>query len=59
MNICSQCIKEGTHQYHQVELYSVIKMDKQSKDDFKKGIKKAEKKIEKNNKLIKTFCKKK
>ena len=58
MNICSQCIKEGTHQYHQVELYSVIKMDKQSKDDFKKGIKKAEKKIEKNNKLIKTFCKK-
>ena len=58
MNICSQCIKEKTHQYHQVELYSVIKMDKQSKDDFKKGIKKAEKKIEKNNKLIKTFCKK-
>ena len=47
MNICSQCIKEGTHQYHQVELYSVIKMDKQSKDDFKKGIKKAEKKMRK------------
>ena len=58
MNICSQCIKGGNHQYHQVELFSVIQMDKKTKEDFKKGLKKAEKKIEKNNKLIKTFCKK-
>ena len=58
MNICPQCIKEETHQYHQVELYSVIKMDKKSKDDVKKGLKKAERKIERSSKKIKAFCKK-
>ena len=58
MNICPQCIKEETHQYHQVELYSVIKMDKKSKDDVKKGLKKVERKIERSSKKIKAFCKK-
>ena len=58
MNICSLCIKEETHQYHQVELYTVIKASKKAKDDIKKSLKKAEKKIEKNNKIIKTFIKK-
>ena len=58
MNICSQCYKEGTHQYHQVELFTVIKMDKKTKEGIKKSIKKAERKIEKSNKKIKGFCKK-
>ena len=58
MNICPQCIKEETHQYHQVELYSVIKMDKKSQNDVKKGLKKAERKIERSSKKIKAFCKK-
>ena len=58
MNICPQCIKEETHQYHQIELYSVIKMDKKSKDDVKKGLKKVERKIERSSKKIKAFCKK-
>ena len=57
MNICSQCHKEGNHQYHHVDFFSGI-MDKKTKEDFKKGMKKAEKKIDKNNKLIKNFCKK-
>ena len=58
MNICPLCFKEETHQYHQVELFSVIKVDKKAKDDIKKSLKKAEKKIEKNNKEIKSFIKK-
>ena len=58
MNICSQCYKEGTHQYHQVELFTVIKMDKKTKEGIKKSIKKAERKIEKSNKKIKGFFKK-
>ena len=58
MNICNQCLKEGTHKFHSVELYSVLQLDKKSKDDVKKGIKKIEKKIEKNNNLIKKFIKK-
>ena len=58
MNICPQCIKEETHQYHQVELYSVIKMDKKSKDEVKKSLKKVERKIERSSKKIKAFCKK-
>jgi hypothetical protein len=58
MNICNQCLKEGTHKFHSVELYSVIQLDKKSKDLVKKDIKKIEKKIEKNNNLIKKFIKK-
>ena len=58
MNICSQCIKEGTHKFHSVDLYSVLQLDKKSKETVKKGIKKIEKKIEKNNNLIKKFIKK-
>ena len=58
MNICNQCLKEGTHKFHSVELYSVLQLDKKSKDVVKKGIKKIEKKIEKNNNLIKKFIKK-
>ena len=58
MNICPQCIKEETHQYHQIELYSVIKMDKKSKDEVKKSLKKVERKIERSSKKIKAFCKK-
>ena len=58
MNICNQCLKEGTHKFHSVELYSVIQLDKKSKENVKKGIKKIEKKIEKNNNLIKKFIKK-
>ena len=58
MNICPQCIKEETHQYHQVELYSVIKMDKKTKEEVKKGLKKVERKIERSSKKIKAFCKK-
>jgi len=58
MNICNQCLKEGTHKFHSVELYSVLQLDKKSKEQVKKGIKKIEKKIEKNNNLIKKFIKK-
>ena len=58
MNLCSQCIKEGAHKFHQVEFYDVLQMDKKTKETFKKGIKKAEKKIENNNNLIKKFLKK-
>ena len=58
MNICSLCYKEQTHQFHKIELYSALKIDKKAKDEIKQSLKKAEKKIEKNNKLIKNFCKK-
>jgi len=58
MNICNQCLKEGTHKFHSVDLYSVLQLDKKSKEQVKKGIKKIEKKIEKNNNLIKKFIKK-
>ena len=58
MNLCSQCIKEKAHEFHQVDLFEVLKMDKKTKEEAKKSIKKAEKKLEKSNKKIKTFCKK-
>lgn len=58
VNICSLCYKEGTHEFHKVELYTVIKVDKKAKEQIKKSLKKAERKIEKNNKIIKSFCKK-
>ncbi len=45
MNICLQCLKEETHQYHQVELFTVIKIGKKSKEEVKKSMKKAERKI--------------
>ena len=58
MNICSQCLKDETHKYHQVELFTVIKIDKKSKEEIKKSMKKVERKIEKSGKIIKNFCKK-
>ena len=58
MNICPLCLKEETHQYHKVDLYTVLKKKKKHKDDFKKCLKRAQKKIENNNKEIKAFIKK-
>ena len=58
MNICPICMRDKTHEFHKVDYFEVIKIDKKTKDVIKKNMKKAEKKIEKNNKLIKAFIKK-
>ena len=58
MNICPLCLRENTHEFHKVDNFEVININKKEKEAIKKNIKKAEKKIEKNNKLIKTFIKK-
>ena len=58
MNICPLCLRENTHEFHKVDNFEVININKKEKEVIKKNIKKAEKKIEKNNKLIKAFIKK-
>ena len=57
MNLCNECIKEGTHKSHHVDIFSVIEPNKKEKDNIKNGIKKAENKNERNNKKITSFCK--
>ena len=58
MNICPICLRDKTHEFHKVDYFEVIKIDKKAKELIKKNMKKAEKKIEQNNKLIKAFIKK-
>ena len=58
MNICPICLRDKTHEFHKVDYFEVIKIDKKAKELIKKNMKKAEKKIEQNNKLIKTIMKK-
>ena len=58
MNICPICLRDKTHEFHKVDYFEVIKIDKKAKEVIKKNMKKAEKKIEQNNKLIKAFIKK-
>ena len=58
MNLCNDCILEGTHKHHHVDIFSVIKPDNKAKDEIKNGIKKSEHKIERTNFKIKNFCKK-
>ena len=57
MNLCNECIREGTHKSHHVDIFSVIKPTNKDKDDMKNGIKNSESKIERNNKKIFNFCK--
>ena len=57
MNLCNECIKEGTHKTHHVDIFSVIKPSKEESDQIKTGIKNAENKIERNNKIITNFFK--
>ena len=57
MNLCNECLREGTHKFHQVDLFSVIQPTNKEKEDVKNGIKKSEHKIERTNKKISTFCK--
>ena len=56
MNLCNECIREGTHKSHHVDIFSVIKPTNKDKDDMKNGIKNSESKIERNNKKIFDFC---
>ena len=56
MNLCNECIREGTHKSHHVDIFSVIKPTNKDKDDMKNGIKNSESKIERNNKKIFNFC---
>ena len=42
MNLCNECIKEGTHKTHHVDIFSVIKPSKEESDQIKTGIKNAE-----------------
>ena len=58
INICPICLRDKTHEFHKVDYFEVIKIDKKAKEVIKKNMKKAEKKIEQNNKLIKAFIKK-
>ena len=58
MNICKSCIKEGVHEFHQVELYTSIMPDKNARDSIKQGLKKSEEKIEKNRRQYKKILKK-
>ena len=57
MNLCNECIREGTHKFHHVDIFSVIKPSRSDKDQFKNNIKISEQKIESNNKKITNFCK--
>ena len=56
MNLCNECIREGTHKSHHVDIFSVIKPTNKDKDDMKNGIKNSESKIDRNNKKIFNFC---
>lgn len=56
MNLCNECIREGTHKSHHVDIFSIIKPTNKDKDDMKNGIKNSESKIERNNKKIFNFC---
>ena len=56
MNLCDECIREGTHKSHHVDIFSVIKPTNKDKDDMKNGIKNSESKIDRNNKKIFNFC---
>ena len=33
MNLCNECIKEGTHKSHHVDIFSVIEPNKKEKDN--------------------------
>ena len=57
MNLCNECIREGTHKIHHVDIFSVIKPSRKEKEEFKNNIKISEQKIESNNKKITNFCK--
>ena len=57
MNLCNECIREGIHKSHHVDIFSVIKPSKSDKELFKTGIKNCEHKIDRNNKKISLFCK--
>ena len=57
MNLCNECLREGTHKFHQVDLFSVIQPTNQEKEEVKNGIKKSEHKITRTNVKINTFCK--
>ena len=57
MNLCNECLKEGTHKYHQVDLFSVIQPTNKEKEDVINGIKKSEHKIERTKVKINNFCK--
>jgi hypothetical protein len=58
MNICPQCIIEKTHEFHKVDHYNIVKIDKKEKEKIKKDMKNAEKKMEKDSKTIRNFIKK-
>ena len=58
MNICPQCIIEKTHEFHKVDHYNIVKIDKKEKEKIKKNMKNAEKKMEKDSKTIRNFIKK-
>ena len=44
MNICPICLRDKTHEFHKVDYFEVIKIDKKAKEVIKKNMKKAEKK---------------
>ena len=57
MNLCNECIKEGIHKLHHVDLFTIIKPDNKTKDELKNNIKNAQHKIERTKIKITNFCK--